>query len=305
MEFQKAILIFFSSIENNVLDFIAKFITMFGEEIPLIAIILFIFWCIDKKKGFISCFILITASSLMSIIKAIVRFPRPWLVIPELNTQRIETATGYSFPSGHTTNSSSTFASLAFAFRKKWFSVLCAIIIAFVGISRCFLCCHWPLDVLCGWILGIGTSVILFNKIKKLSDDMNRFRPFLYIFGGCLVLISLIYSILLVFEKADHTAFSDLTKVFALGGGICIGYALETKICNFVVEENNWEKKIIRYLLGIAGIGIILPGGKALLQAIGIYNPFTAQIRYFSAAIWATFWPVLGVKLGLFEKANA
>ena len=300
MELQKSILLFFSGLHLGFLDKIAEAITVFGEEMLVIAILVFIYWNVNKKKGAASVMVLLAGTNLMGIIKAIVRFP--WLVIPGLDTQRIDTATGYSFPSGHTTTAASAYSSIAFSFRKKALSIICAVMILLVGISRCYLCCHWPLDVICGWMLGIGCCLILYPRITKLLENRDKYCKVFIPAGIIFSLTAAIMGILVSFEKINSLAFSDLSKSIAIAGGLLIGWCIETCYCDFKIEDAFWGRKILRYAIGMAVVVIILPVSKSLLNKLGIYNPFLAQLRYFLVAIWAALYPMLGVKLKLFVK---
>nr|WP_257019710.1 phosphatase PAP2 family protein [Streptomyces sp. TLI_235] len=71
------------------------------------------------------------------------------------------TASGFSFPSGHTFTSATAFGLLAWAVcrlptaRRGWAAALLGLA-ALVGLSRVYLSVHWPLDVLGGWLLAAG-----------------------------------------------------------------------------------------------------------------------------------------------------
>jgi len=77
-------------------------------------------------------------------------------------------ANGWSFPSGHATESAAVYWTLAYMFastqhRRGIESMACAIAIAaplLIGISRVYLGVHWPSDVIVGWALGGTWSAI-------------------------------------------------------------------------------------------------------------------------------------------------
>ena len=71
-----------------------------------------------------------------------------------LESMRVETATGYSFPSGHTQTATTFWTSLAVQLKNKWVYVLAAVMAIGAGISRLYLAVHWPMDVVVGLILG-------------------------------------------------------------------------------------------------------------------------------------------------------
>ena len=56
-------------------------------------------------------------------IKEIFRVQRPFNLDKSITPIRPETATGYSFPSGHTQSTASLCTAVAVAFRKKWITV--------------------------------------------------------------------------------------------------------------------------------------------------------------------------------------
>lgn len=301
MELQKQILLFFAGLHNSFLNTVVQGITIMGEEYLLIALGVFILWNINKRKGFSVCMSLLTASTFMGVAKAIIRFPRPWTMIDDLDVVRKSTATGYSFPSGHTTNAASTYTALAMAFKKRWLSIVCAVLIALVGLSRMYLCVHWPMDVACGLLIGCGTSLLLFSWFGSLYNDKERSVRILLAMGIVATVLWIVVGALIVAQKIDETAFSDLNIVFALLSGVGFGYALERTRYDYEVEEGHWGRKVLRYAVGMAGILVILPGVKALLGAMGMYNAITRAFRYCLVGFWACgLYPLLGRKLKLF-----
>jgi membrane-associated phospholipid phosphatase len=157
---QLKILNFFGNFSSPFLDRVVQFITMFGEESLFIVVIVFLLWCFSKRKGFTLFSTLFSALLAMGIIKAVVRYPRPFQVHPEIGAQRLSTATGYSFPSGHSTGAASFYGSVALAFKKQYLSIISALLIVLVALSRLYLKVHWPLDVFGGVTLGLVASFV-------------------------------------------------------------------------------------------------------------------------------------------------
>lgn len=300
MEIQKQILLFFSSIHNNFLNTIVQGITIFGEQFVLIAIAVFIYWNIDKKKGYLISMSILNATTVMGIAKSIVRFPRPWNVIP-VQAVRQQTATGYSFPSGHTTGAASAYSAIAVQFKKRWLSICCAILILLVGLSRLYLCVHWPMDVVGGLLIGCGMTFIFSAAFGNLYDDKKKCCKIMLIVGLVTATASIVMAILLMLNKIDQTAFSDLTTALATYSGLAIGLSIERLVNDFSVQNVTWGKKIARYIVGMLVIAFIMVGLKPLLQALGIYNMLTRALRYFLVGFWACIFPIIGKKLRLFS----
>ena len=104
---------------------------------------------------------LLGASFLTEAVKVFVARPRP-------PGQPVVYAPGYSFPSGHTLNSTVTYGLIAFlAWRsalpvavRRMVAVALAAHIVGVGLSRIALGVHYPSDVLAGWLAGIAIVAI-------------------------------------------------------------------------------------------------------------------------------------------------
>ncbi len=301
MEFQKQILRFLSGLQNPLFNTFFQIITMIGESTIVVCLICFLFWNVNKKKATTICMCMLTNVQIMGLVKAIVRFPRPWTLIEDLQTVRQNTATGYSFPSGHTTNSSSTLTAIAIAFKKKWLSISCAILIILVGFSRLYLCVHWPMDVACGLLLGCGGTFLLFNFYERLFEDKEKGKIFFICCSAVSTIAWIAISVLLFYEKIDATAFSDFGKNIATLSGASLGILWERNAFDYTVEEGHWKRKLLRFVLGGLGCLIILPLSKVVLKHFGLYNIITATTRYFLATFWASgIYPILGGKLGLF-----
>lgn len=301
MNIQHSIMIFFDSIYTPVVDKIVSLISYLGLGTVHIVFLLFIFWCMDKKKGFTICMTLVSVNSLANIVKTIVRAPRPWHILEDIKTQRDANATGYSFPSGHTAGATATFGSIAYVFRKRWLSILCALIIALVGFSRLYLCVHWPIDVAGGLLLGFF-GVFVFNKIfMRLFDDKSLATKVFLVLGVLCTAGGFITGLMLNGGSYEEILLGDLSKALAITGGLSLGYVFEIHTSDFQIEEGHWGRKLARYLIGLVGVLFILPLSKIVLQKIGLYTPFSAQLRYFLTALWcAGIWPVLGKRFKLF-----
>jgi len=110
-----------------------------------------------KRLAVIVAVVLIASALFTDLVKDSIARPRPpgGPLIPE---------PGYSFPSGHTLNSTATYGLLAFvAWRARLPQAIrvTAIIVGvtvpvLVGLSRIALGVHYPSDVLGGWLAGIA-----------------------------------------------------------------------------------------------------------------------------------------------------
>ena len=174
MNFQLNILKFFQSMRNPILNAFFLILTI-STEVPVVVLLTaIIYWCINKKYGQKLLFTLIPNIVINTGIKELVKEPRP-IGAKGLKSLRTETATGYSFPSGHTQTATTFWTSLILIFKQKWIYILGSIMILGVGLSRLYLGVHWPVDVVGGWIFGIVFTVI-FAKLFDIVDKSKNYK---------------------------------------------------------------------------------------------------------------------------------
>jgi membrane-associated phospholipid phosphatase len=119
--------------------------------------------------------ILIVAALFVDHVKDVVERPRP-------PGEPLVPATGYSFPSGHTLNSTVTYGLLALVavrsrlpFALRRFAVAVGVVVpALVGLSRIALGVHYPSDVLAGWLGGlafVALGAVLIARTGAMERD--------------------------------------------------------------------------------------------------------------------------------------
>ena len=254
------------SIANPFLDFLFQLITICGEQIVLISIISIIYWALDKKFGEYIAYSVLTSVLLNNAIKDIFKMKRP-IGEEGIRTLREQTATGYSFPSGHTQSASSFYGSMAIYLKNRVMYIIATVMIILIGFSRLYLGVHYPKDVIVGGILGVLTSLICYKLYNRVENKM-----LLYVVTFAIFIPALTFA---------HSA--DFIKGMGTYLGFIIGIYIEKRYVNFSTEENTGNK-IIRVLLGIVillvlqlGLKVILPSGTifsfiryALISLIGI-----------------------------------
>ena len=156
----------------------------------------FIFWCVDKKWGyrFITTFGL--AGLLNGIIKLTVCAYRPWIrsdLIEPAGDSKVA-ATGYSFPSGHTTEATAVYGTVTLWQKdvRRWLAILGGVLIALTGFSRNFLGVHTPQDVVVGFASTLIIIIAVDKAIKKIDGDEKKLDGLSFI-GLLVVIASLIY----------------------------------------------------------------------------------------------------------------
>lgn len=72
----------------------------------------------------------------------------------------------YGFVSSHAANTFAVATFMSYVFRHKITTLCLFIWAAIVGYSRVYLGVHFPLDVMCGALLGIVVGIVLYNILK-------------------------------------------------------------------------------------------------------------------------------------------
>ena len=114
MEFQAQIIRAIQSVASPALDVIFQCITVMGEELFLLPVAVLLFWCVNKELGYWICWCAAEGNLLVNSVKGIFKVERP-IGYDGIRTLRAKTATGYSFPSGHTQACANLFTALATA----------------------------------------------------------------------------------------------------------------------------------------------------------------------------------------------
>ena len=140
-----------------------SFLSAFGEELLLIAVLGFLYWSLDKKLGRYVGQNLLVSNAFYPMLKNIFMRRRPYFdnagikilrpVDPDADVYDIA-AQGFSFPSGHSSSAAAVYGSIARGTGKKLLTALAFILPFLVGFSRVFVGAHYPTDVLAGWAIG-------------------------------------------------------------------------------------------------------------------------------------------------------
>ena len=242
-------------------DFMAK-MTFLGEIPTAFVIMAVIYWCISKDFGtylmmgwsgnrLVNGFLKVTACAY-----------RPWIrdarIVPYGNA--MTTATGYSFPSGHTMNAASVFGGVTV--RKDMPAVLRAVmfvVVILTAFSRNYLGVHTPQDTLVG--LAAGMLVMwLTCKLMKWVESHPEKDVWVFCIGIGLAVIVALYAALKPYPvdlDADGNVLVEGAKMandtFKGIGWCCAfltGWILERRFIRFTTDIP-MIKRMTRLVTGV------------------------------------------------------
>lgn len=253
------ILNFIAQYRCPALDTFFQAATYLAQEILVVVIICWIYWCCNKKTAYTLGFTYFISGLLVQGLKITFRIPRPWVLDPNFQAvpSALAGATGYSFPSGHTQSGTALFSTLGFAAKKTVWKVLSFLLIFLVGFSRMYLGVHTPKDVLGSMALTFLISVTVYRWMRPhLEDEENIGKISLGLLAVSALLI--IYTaVLYVSGTADPQMAEDAFKACGAGFGFALGYYLEQRYIRFELPETV-KGKALRFGAGLLSVVLLM-----------------------------------------------
>lgn len=178
-DWEVKLMVAMQSIANPLLVTIANIFSVLGQQEVLVGIVAVYYLGINKKIGMRIGLTSIIGTVFNTMVKNVFIRRRPYFdhqeieclapVDPEYDVYDIK-GQGYSFPSAHSTNST-LIPGIIYVYTKKKLVLLLTIILGLgIGVSRAFVGCHYPTDILFGWLQAIVmllTFPILYEKVDK------------------------------------------------------------------------------------------------------------------------------------------
>lgn len=271
-------------------------ITTLGEETAFLAIALIVFWCVDKKRGYLLMGVGFMGTMINQFLKLWFRIPRPWVLDENFTIleEAREAASGYSFPSGHTTMAVGTFGSIAASSKKRWVQLVCVLVAVLVGFSRMYVGVHTPADVL----VGALTSVVLILLLRPVTLGDCEKGMKLLLAAMIAVALGLLAFVELYPFPADVDAEnlqSGVKNAYTMIGcltGVAIVYAVDLKYMDFVTHAK-WWAQILKAVLGLLLVVAVKEGLRSPLEALFEGHMAARAVRYFLVVIVAgIIWPM-------------
>ncbi len=285
-KFELDVLLFLQNIRTDILNVLLQGITMLGEEVVMVLVIAILYFCIDKKFAQKLFFVTVSSAGINGIIKNLVRFPRPFAT-GKIICVREDTATGYSFPSGHTQTFASMSTTIAKKLKKPLVTFLVGILIVLVAFSRMYLGAHYPSDVVVGAVLGVVLALIgtsLFDKVEN--------KKVLYL---ATIILLTPFAVLFLINPDEH--FEDFYKIFGMLIGFLLAVMFEEKYAP--LEYNvSWWKKVLRVVLGV-GFALAVKEGVKLLN---IFDSLRMNLVFDAFRYGLLIFVALGICPWIFKK---
>ncbi len=280
-------LLFLQDFRNGVGGCLAPFMvwaTDFIGSFWVYAAICMLYWAADREGGKRIFFGFHMGMLFNGLLKLTFCVYRPWIrdprIIPYGNS--IVTATGYSFPSGHSTRATTIYGGLAIWCQKKglllpacllWLSVFC------VMFSRNYLGVHTPQDVIIGFLSSLF-AIYIAGKIEDWTDkDRRRDLQLIAISLVLCAVLALYYQYKPY--PLDYTAGGKLLvdpKKMMIdsfrGLGCLTGYVIARY---FERRGFDFEQALSTKLRIVIGLAALIPLGILLDYSVPFLKPFIGK----------------------------
>ena len=301
---------------GGALDGFFELISDIVINVAVYIVIAMIYWCISKKAGIMFAMNIGVGNFVTQMLKNTFCVYRPWIrdnrIIPAGDA--IKTATGYSFPSGHTQVAVSEFGSLAVWQRKRKIVVaICALMVILVMISRNYLGVHTPQDVLVSLLITVGVIALNLYLLNWVEGGKNRDIIFFTV-GMAICLCAFVYNILKPYPcdlGADGKVLVDSAEMIMEGGvgigcamGFLLGWFVDRRFVKYEVPKT-LKRKILVFLIGaiitVITVFCVCDPIKDTMEAMGATLGCIGEALYFIIAFFVIMAAYPAAVMGAFK----
>jgi len=242
---------FISSLANNrpeFLDPLFLFLNYFDSPYFVMALVPFVWVGFSWRWG-LRLFYLIAASVVVNtFFKELVGWPRPCADCPSVGMLCLKS---FGFPSGGAQTCMLLGGLLIYTWKTRWAWIVGVSYIALISFSRLYLGVHYPIDVLGGWVLGLGLLWLYVRTIGPIEQFLHRQR-----LEACLGLSFVLPIALMLATTSPHYFRVDAV---AIG----IGAYLSLKWGLYLADNRDVRKGVVRGVLavGLMWVGLVVVRG--------------------------------------------
>ncbi len=300
MEWEVRLIEWLQNISGGFSLSVEKALSFIGSEKGLMIVIFIVMFCWKKETGQKLALIIAATNGWLSMVKAVVLRPRPYMEYPDRVEARALVksdaaaediaAQGYSFPSMHSASVPALYIPLAQEAKKKWLWIVAVALTLFVGLSRVAVGMHYPTDVLAGWAFGFVIIGIFALLEKYIRNELLRYL---------IILVSMLPGLCYV-RTQDY--FSSLGAFI----GVVAAIPFERKYVGYKNTQNKWA--IILRIVGAFAVYLVLntllklPFDKQFLDGASLGAFLVRTIRY--AVVMFVIVGVYPKAFPLFEKTG-
>ena len=292
------LLYWFETIRTPALDAAMSLVTRLGEETFFMVAALFVFWCVDKRRGYYLLAVGFTGTLINQWLKIVCRVPRPWVRDPHFTIVESarDGAAGYSFPSGHTQSAVGVFGGVARFTRRWWLRCVCLVLLVLVSVSRMYLGVHTPADVGVSFAVTAALVLLLYPLIESTLWFPGRMYVILGVLLGASAAFVAFVELFPFPADVDAANLAGAVKNAWSMAGAVAGMLLACLFDNRLLQFPNrapWWGQLVKLLGGLVLVVLVKSLLKAPLLALCGGHQAAHALRYFLMVLTAgALWPM-------------
>lgn len=215
-----------------------------GRDYFYILFFPFLYWCVSKRWGVISGFVLVISLYTGEWIKWAFKMPRP----PSPPVEKWWTETSPGFVSTHAAPALGVWGALALLARRSWVTLVAVLLWFLISLSRLYLGVHYPGDVIGGWLVGAIALWLSFRILPEIGKRARAWSATQQVIGA----VALTAILLLIFPgdwEGNRPAESGVLTASLLLG-LLLGLIWDHHSLHFEVQ-GPWSRRILRYFAGL------------------------------------------------------
>lgn len=252
------------------------FVSNLVHGAALVMVPCIVYWCFDRRRGLVMLFSFALGTLTNQLVKCVACVPRPWIRDTRIHPYEdaLDTATGFSFPSGHSQGAASVLGALGWTYRKESRAVVwtCAVVVLVLALSRNMLGVHTPQDVVAGLAVG-ALSVFAAERILDWTDGADGRDV---VVAGTLMALSVAFLVFVTFKSypekildlagGAHDMHSDNYEACGFALGAALSWLFERRHVTFEPASSR-RQKALRIAIGAIAVVLARYGLTALLSA--------------------------------------
>lgn len=292
------LLYWFETIRTPALDTAMSLVTRLGEETFFMVAALFVFWCVDKRRGYYLLAVGFTGTLINQWLKIVCRVPRPWVRDPHFTIVESarDGAAGYSFPSGHTQSAVGVFGGVARFTRRWWLRCVCLVLLVLVSVSRMYLGVHTPADVGVSFAVTAALVLLLYPLIESTLWFPGRMYVILGVLLGASAAFVAFVELFPFPADVDAANLAGAVKnawsMAGAVGGMLLACLFDNRLLQFP-NRAPWWGQLVKLLGGLVLVVLVKSLLKAPLLALCGGHQAAHALRYFLMVLTAgALWPM-------------
>ena len=303
-----------------------NFLTITGGPLFFLFVLPIVYWSVNRRFGLRLALALMITLTLNSLLKTFFHAPRPYWYNSDVRLLG-GSETGFGLASGHAQSSVVLWGMIAATVNRWWAWVVAAAIIVGVGLSRVYIGVHFTTDVLVGWLVGALTLAIFLaseNAVTLWFDRFSAGKQIAIVFAISLGIIAVGWSIVGGLFAGWSLPSAWVDNVARAGGALPDGMSLQDTVTTSALlfgfaaggfwlrSRGNFRAdgpikyRILRYLVGVFGVGIIYLGLKLVFDPLAddesTLGLVLRYIRYSAVGLWVIGGaPLVCLRLGWAE----